>query len=147
MSKITEVNFEEQTETNKEEVLVLNNMVFIELDILSGKTSQKELKRYEEKMKAYYKETQRAENLGLNLNDIEEPEEPDMKIEYRKQWLNISNKEIDNWYSDWDTERDCEVVIFDYTFPGGIEQLNVRITKQKWMELLESLGAVHIKPE
>jgi len=143
MNKITEVDFTPEANEAKPS-LKFNDLVFIELDILSGKTSAKEIQKYEREVQRYHRELQRGENMGMSI-DIDEPEEPNMKIEYRKQWWNITDKEIHSWYNDWDEERDCEAIIIDYSYAGGIDQINIRMTKPEWIALLESLGAVHIK--
>lgn len=120
------------------------NAVCVELEILSGKTSHKELQKYENDMKQYHKELQRAESMAMSVADLEEPEEPDMRIEYRKQWFNMANIELHSWYNDWDEERQCEIVVFDYSNANGFDQLNVKIKKNDWIKLLEDLGASHI---
>lgn len=122
----------------------LSDIVFIELNILSGKTTQKELKNYELELEEYHRGLDRAETLGIDYNEAK-PQEPDFKIEYRKTWWNIADKDIHSWHNDWDEERQCEIVVLDYSYNGIIDQINIKITQKEWIELLNSFGATHIK--
>lgn len=118
----------------------------VELDILSGKTSSKELKAYEKAVNEWNKEAQRQSNMGL-VYEEDEPEEPDFKIEYRKQWFNLGAVRILNFVNDWDEERDCECITLDYVRldTGDLDQINIRITKKEWLELLTKLGVNFIQ--
>ena len=118
----------------------------VELDILSGKTSSKELKAYEKAVNEWNKEAQRQANMGM-VYEEEEPDEPDFKIEYRKQWFNLGAIRILNFVNDWDEERNCECITLDYIRldTSELDQINIRITKKDWLDLLIKLGVNFIQ--
>lgn len=118
----------------------------VELEILSGKTSSKELKKYEKAVQDYNKAAQKADTLGISF-DEDEPDEPDFKIGYSKQWFNMGAIRILNFVNDWDEERDCECITLDFIRldTNEFDQVNIRTSNKDWIDLLTKLGVNFIK--
>lgn len=121
---------------------ILKGSFFVELEILSSRTTSKEMREYERSLKEYHKEVERAESLALN-SDIEEPQEPGFNVSYRKTKINFGDIIILGYDNDWDEEHDTEIIIADvvYKSTGGFAQYNIKMSMVDWELLLIRFGA------
>jgi len=136
----------QDTTDNTFEIKVLNDHVFVELEILSGKITKKELDAYNEALDEYEANFEQADRLGLG-NNFKRPVEPKYKTGYKKININLSDKVFSNWAEEWDEDNDCQVIVVDCYSCVNTEfmQYYIKATKTQWMNLLEHFGAVHTK--
>lgn len=130
---------------------------FVELEILSQKSTQKLWERYKEEMEdfkeameEYEEEMTQYEKLSLNSPKPRRPKEPQPPIEkpvYRKINLNFADKIISSWSEDFDEEHNCEVILVEFYTKSGVvgefDVYNIRMKKEDWIQLITKLGAIN----
>lgn len=136
----------------------LANTCFVKLDILSQSVTKKLMDEYQSRIKDYEQELDEWEEreeenqrLGFDKNPDnkrpKEPEKPFEKPDYRETYFNLSDKVISAWTTGHDDDGDCDIIVMDYylksqsPFVEGQDQLVIRMTKNEWVNLLNSLGA------
>lgn len=130
---------------------------FVELEILSQKSTQKlwekyseEIEDFKEAMEEYEEEMTQYEKLNLNSLKPRRPKEPQPPIEkpvYRKINLNFADKIISSWSEDFDEEHNCEVILVEFYTKSGVigefDVYNIRMKREDWIQLITKLGAIN----
>lgn len=129
-------------------VEILSDHAFIDLKILSGTISRKEIEQYERDLEEYQTQLEEFERMGFG-DKAKKPIEPKYKTEYKTYTMNLSDKIISGFSEDWDKERDCPVLIMEYYTRDGQErnQYNINITKKEFMDILRQFGATFFQSQ
>ncbi len=133
--------------TNQPEITkILDDHVFVQLNILSGKITKREIDEYNEALEEYEENLEQASRLGLEGN-LRRPVEPKYKTGYKRMNFNLCDKVFSNWVEEWDEDNECQIVVVDCYSRVNSEfmQYHIKATETQWMNLLEQFGAVHTK--
>jgi len=125
----------------------MKNSVFIELPILSTKTTAEEQLAFQNALIKYEEEMQEwRENEDLSrLRGVEKPSfpsTPGTDPAYCSTFINVGEPfYIESWAEEYDEKNECSMIIVYYNSGAETKIMNVRKTKEEWIEILESLGA------
>lgn len=127
---------------------VLSDHAFIDLKVLSGTISRKEIEQYEQDLEEYQNQLEEFERMGFG-DKAKKPIEPKYKTEYKTYTINLADKVFSGFSEDWDKEKDCPVLIVDYYTRDGQErnQYNINITKKEFIDILRQFGATFFQSQ
>jgi hypothetical protein len=121
---------------------------FVELEILGAQITPKDIEDYEQAMEKYEDDMSDWElNQEINsLRGLQKPKAPNplgSDLSYTKLYINLGYLVIRNWTSDFDTINNEEIIVAQTVDPdtGISEHLNIKMSKEKWLNLLNELGA------
>lgn len=125
----------------------MKNTIFIELPILSTKTTadeqiafQKALMQYEEEMQNWRDNEELSRLRGMDKPAF--PSTPGGTPSYCPTFINVSEPfYIESWTEEYDERNECPVIIVHYNSGAETEVMNVQKTREEWIEIIESLGA------
>lgn len=121
---------------------------FVELEILGARITPKDIEDYEQAVDKYEEEMSDWElNQEINsLRGFTKPKAPNplgSELSYTKLHINLGYIVIRNWTADFDTTNNEEIIVAQTVDPdtGISEHLNIKMSKQEWINLLTNLGA------
>ena len=126
-----------------------SNDYFVELEILGSRITPKDIEEYEQALDKYEEDKADWEiNSEINnLRGLPKPKAPNplgSDLSYTKMYINFGYIVIRNWVSDFDTINNEEIIIAQTVDPdtGISEHLNIKISKEDWVNLLTELGSI-----
>lgn len=120
----------------------LMNDYFVELKVLATTFTNADKEKYEQALVDYEEELEKYERMGLD-NTPARPVPNMDKPEFKSMWINMGAMVILNFTEEWDKERDCPVIIIEYTDEdnSAVSQMQINTTITEWTNLLKSIGA------
>lgn len=125
----------------------MKNSLFIELPILSTKTTAEEQIAFQKALTQYEKDLQYwTDNEEISrLRGEEEPEFPQVpgsQPYYTPTFINVGEPfYIESWLEEFDEKHQCKVIIVQYNTGAETQIMNIQKSKEEWIEILTKLGA------